>query len=200
MKSLLGSLSVAVAVLASAQVVGAATIDSLNWADDAADYSSKIQNYGGTMMDVSTTWWLTGPPDGGAGDYVGGWRSNAPDEYIVMHWETPIPDLLGDDLVIHLYGGPSVEANVLASVDGTTFTTIGTIGGGVPLVFRQEYFDFDGQFGGDISYVKAERVANGPQTGVFFDAFGGNVVPEPGAMTLLVMAAGLLAVWWRLRS
>jgi hypothetical protein len=198
MKSLLTLLSIAVAVLASARVADADTID---WADDVEAYSSKIQNYGGTMMDASTTWWLTGPPDGDdTHDYVGGWKSNAPNEYIVMHWETAIPDLPGDDLVIHLYGGPSAEANVLASVGGSTFTNIGTIGGGVPLVFRQESFDFDGQFAGDVSYVKVERVTNGPQTGMFFDAFGGVAVPEPGAMALLLTAAGFLAVWWRRRS
>lgn len=196
MKSLLALLSMAVTVLASAQVAGA---DLIDWADDVEEYSSSIQNYGGTMMEESTTWWLTGPPDGDTGDYVGGWRSNAPNEYIVMHWETAIPDLPGDDLVIHLYGGPLAEANVLASIDGGTFTNIGTLGGGTSQVFRQESFDFNGQFAGDVSYVKVERVTNGPQTGMFFDAFGGVAVPEPGAMTLLLTAAGFLAVWWRRR-
>ena len=196
MKSLLALLSMAVTVLASAQVAGA---DLIDWADDVEEYSSSVQNYGGTMMEESTTWWLTGPPDGDTGDYVGGWRSNAPNEYIVMHWETAIPDLPGDDLVIHLYGGPLAEANVLASIDGGTFTNIGTLGGGTSQVFRQESFDFNGQFAGDVSYVKVERVTNGPQTGMFFDAFGGVAVPEPGAMTLLLTAAGFLAVWWRRR-
>jgi len=194
MKFLLTLLSIALAVLSSARVAGAAMID---WADDVEDYSSSIQNYASIMMDESTTWWLTGPPDGDIGDYVGGWRFNAPNEYIVMHWETAIPDLPGDDLMIHLYGGPSAVANVLASVDGSTFTNIGTLDGGIPLEFRQESFDFDARFGADISYVKVERVAIGPQTGMFFDAFGGVDTPEPGATTLLLTAAAFLAVWWR---
>ena len=98
-----------------------------------------------------------------------------------MHWDTAIPDLSGDDLVIRLYGGPYAEASVLASVDGGTFTNIGMIGGGTSGVFRQESFDFDGQFGGGISYVKVERVTNGAKTGMFFDAFGGVTALEPGA-------------------
>ena len=35
----------------------------------------------------------------------------------------------GDDLTIHLYGGPSASANVLDSTDGISFSQIGTIGG-----------------------------------------------------------------------
>ncbi len=197
MKSLLMALSIAGAVLASAQVARA---DLIDWADDVEAYSSMIQDYGGTIMDESTTWWLAGPPDGDdTHDFVGGWRSNAPDEYILMHWDTAIPDVPGDDLVIRRYGGPSAEANVLASVDGSTFTNIGTISGGTPLVFQEDWLDFDGQLEGNVSYVKVERVANGPKTGMFFDAFGGTAVPEPATMALLLTAAGTFGFWRRKR-
>lgn len=198
MKSLLTLMNIAVTVLASVQMAGA---DMIDWADDVMDYTANIQNYAGIKMDDSTRWWLTGPPDADEDhDYVGGWRSNAPNEYIVMHWDRPIADAPGDDLVIRLYSGPNAQARVSASVDGAIFSEIGVIGGGTPQVFREESFDFDGQLPGAVSYVKVERLANGPQTGMFFDAFGGVVIPEPGAMALVLAAAGCLAFWWGRRS
>lgn len=191
-----------VLAMATTTSVTAAVIEGINWADDAAEYSSKIQNYGGTLMDASTEWWLTGPSDAdvdgngyawdaGDLDYVGGWRSNAPNEYITMYWETGLSDVSGDDLTIHLYGGSSALAKVLASTDGTEFIQIGTIGGGTAGYFRDEAFDFAGLFGEIVQYVRVERVANGPQTGIFFDSFAG-VVPEPA--TLVLLACGTCAL------
>ncbi len=198
MKSLSTLLSITLTVFASVQVARA---DMIDWADDAAEYSANIQNYAGIKMDDSTRWWLTGPPDADQNhDYVGGWRSVAPNEYIVMHWGRPIADVPGDDLVIRLYGGPDAQAGVSASVDGAIFSEIGVIGGGTPNVFREEYFDFNGRLPGGVSYVKVERLADGPQTGMFFDAFGAAVIPEPGAMALLLAAAGCLVLWWTSRS
>ena len=208
MKSLLTLLSIAVAVLASAEVAGAAMID---WADDVADYSLNIQNYGGTSMTTATEFWVTRPPDADADgngyvwdagdpDYLAGWKSNAPNEYLVVHFDTALADVPGDDLSIHLYGGPSASAIVSASTDGTNYDQIGTLGGGTPGYLRNETFNFDGFFNSDVHYVKVERVGNGPQTGMFFDAFGGTAVPEPAGVTLLVTAAGLLALWWWIRS
>ena len=182
--------------------VGSATtevIDGTNWADEAADYSANIQNYGGILMDTTTEWWLTGPSDAdvnGNGyawdaedqDSIGGWRAVAPDEFITMYWETGVPDLPGDDLAIHLLSGPGASADVLASVDGVVFEPVGTIGGGTVGYLREEAFDFAGLFTGDVHYAKVLRTANGPQTGMFFDSFAGNV-PEPGNLALMSLGA-----------
>ncbi len=167
-------------------------VDDWLWADQVANSSSHIQNYLGTPMESSNHWWLTGSPDGDLGDYVAGWRSNAPDEFITMSWQGGISDLPGDDLVVCFYGGPKAAAIVSASIDGTTFTEIGTIGGGTPGVLQEAYFDFGGHFGESVSYVKVERAANGSGSGTFFDAFGAIMVPEPGA--ILLLSAGLLAL------
>ncbi len=191
-----------VLAMATTTSVTAAVIEGINWADDAAEYSSKIQNYGGTLMDASTEWWLTGPSDAdvdgngyawdaGDLDYVGGWRSNAPNEYITMYWETGIPDLAGDDLIINMYGGPGASANVFAGIDGKSFTPIGSIGGGTAGYFRDETFNFAGLFGEVVQYVRVERIANGPQTGMFFDSFAG-AVPEPA--TFVLLACGTCAL------
>lgn len=174
-------------------------IDGINWADEAADYSANIQNYGGELMGPTTEWWVTGPPDAdrngngyawdpGDQDTVGGWRAVAPGEYITMRWETGIPDLAGNDVVLHLYSGPGAAADVFAGIDGSEFEFIGTIGGGTTGYFRDEAFDFAGLFGADVHYVMVLRTASGPQTGMFFDAFGGNV-PEPGSLALMALAA-----------
>ena len=162
------------AVLLTMSSVSPATIvDSRNWADEVEEYTSVIQNYGSVLMTSSTTWWLTGPPDASlAEDYVGGWRTDAPNEYIVMHWLTPLDDRPGDDLEMVLFSGPLAGADVLASVDGENYVNIGTIGGGVSGVFRTESFDFDGLLGDGITHIKVQRTANGPQSGIFFDAFG----------------------------
>lgn len=208
MKSLLTLLSIAGAVLASAQVAAA---EPIHWADDVEAYSSMIQNYGGAFMTTATEFWVTGPPDADADgngfvwdagdpDFVAGWKSNAPDEYLVVRFETALADLPGNDLTIHLYGGPHASAAVSASTDGSSYDQIGGLGGGIPGYLRNETFDFDGRFSSGVHYVRVERVGNGPQTGMFFDAFGGTAVPEPGAMPLLLTAAGIFGLWWRRRS
>jgi hypothetical protein len=188
-----------IAVTFGGAIASAEIIEGTNWADEAFDYSANIQNYGGELMGPTTEWWLTGPADCDVNengyaldpedqDTVGGWRGNAPNETITMYWETGIPDLVGDDLTIHMFGGPSASADVLASVDGSQFELVGTIGGGTPGDLREEVFDFAGLFVDDVQYVKVTRTANGSQTGMFFDAFGGNV-PEPSSLLLLSVAA-----------
>jgi len=169
----------------------ASVADDVNWADEVIDYSANIQNYGGVLMDVTTEWWLTGPPDAdvnGNGyawdavdqDTVAGWRSTFAGEYVTAYWEAGLPDLPGDDLWIHLYGGPSAEAEVSASVDGTEYVVVGAIGGGTPGYLRQEAFDFAGLFETRVHYVRILRIASGPQTGLFFDALGGGSCPSRG--------------------
>ena len=178
-----------VLAFASASISFAAYVGDQNWADDVEQYTDNIQNFGWVMMDASTEWWLTGEPDATSNsssiidDFDAGWRAESADECIVMHWDTPLVDWPGDDLVIRLFsGGKTVTdnrfANVSASVDGITYVNIGTLGKGSSLVFREETFDFAGQLEGDISYVKVERVAIGSGTGMFFDAFGGTVTPD----------------------
>ena len=160
--------------------------DGLNWADEVVDHTPNIQNYNGLTMDEDTQWWLTGPPDcdqNGNGyawdavdvDTVAGWRSTYPDEYVTLYWQAGLPDLAGDDLYIVLYGGPFAEAEVFASVDGVVFELLGTISSGTPGYLREEGFDFAGLFDTCVHYVRVLRVTSGPQTGMFFDAFGGNV-------------------------
>ena len=180
--------------------VGSATaeiIDAINWADEAFDYSANVQNYGGVLMDETTEWWLTGPPDAdvnGNGyawdpedqDTVAGWRANYPGECIIVRWDIGIPDLPGNDVTLHLYGGPNAAADVFASVDGSAFELVGTIGAGTPGYFRDEAFDFAALFAEDVHYLKVLRTASGPHTGMFFDALGG--VPESGSLALMGFA------------
>jgi len=188
--------------IASAATVGAAVVGGVNWADSVYDYTSYIQNYGGTLMTASTEFWVTGPSDADADgngyawdagdpDNVAGWRTINTDQYIVMQWQIGVADVPGDDLTIRMYGGPSASANVLASEDGTNYTHVGTIGGGTPGYFRDETFDFTGLFSSDVHYVKVLRVASGPQTGMFFDSFAGGV-PEPTTLVLLTGGAAAL--------
>ncbi|NLX13639.1 MAG: PEP-CTERM sorting domain-containing protein [Phycisphaerales bacterium] len=195
-------IAVGALLLSAVLAADAAIIGERNWADSVYAYTSNIQNYGGTLMSPSTEFWLTGPSsadangnnyawDPGDPDYVAGWRSSAPGEYIIMQWNMGIPDLAGDDLTIRLYSGPLASANVLASVDGVDFTKIGTIGGGTSGYLRDAAFDFSGLFSGDVHFVKVERVADGTQSAMFFDSFAG-VVPEPTALALLSL--GVAAV------
>jgi hypothetical protein len=191
-----------VALTFGGTVASAAIIEGVNWADEVASYSANIQNYGGQLMGPTTEWWLTGPADCDVNengyawdpedqDTVGGWRGGTPNEFITMYWETGIPDLVGDDLAIHLYIGPSASADVLASVDGSQFELIGATGGGTAGYLREETFDLAGLFADDVRYVKVARTASGANTGMFFDAFAGNV-PEPSSLLLLSAAALVL--------
>jgi len=185
----------------SATVAEAAVIGDANWADGVYDYSSHIQNYAGTLMSGASEFWLTGPSDADADgngyawdagdpDYVAGWRTTHAGEYVVVQWDLGIPDLTGDDLAVHLYAGPLASANVLASVDGGTYTRLGTIGGGTPGCLGDVTFDFAGLFDDDVHYVRVDRVTSGPNTGMFFDSFAG-VVPEPATLTLLGCGAAM---------
>jgi len=184
-------------MLANAEVIG-----GMNWADGVADYSANIQNYAGTLMSATTEFWVTGVPDADANgdgavenDFVAGWRSSAPSEFITVYFNTALTNLLGDDLSIWLYNGPKASATGQVSTDGVDFTSIGSISGDGASSgpFRAEAFDFDGLFAGDVHYVKVLRAATGANTGMFFDAFGGTAVPEPGTVVLL-SAAGLLVL------
>ena len=207
MKCQLFALCVMATVLFFTPFANAEMIGSLNWADTVEDYTANIQNFNWVLMDSSTEWWLTGgpdatsnPPAGIVNDYVGGWRGDFAGEYIIMEWNTPLVDLSGDDLIIRLFSGGktvtnNIFANVLASDDGTNFVNIGTIGKGSSLVFRNETFDFAGQFSGGVSHVKVERVATGSGTGIFFDAFGS--VPEPGSILFLLTGIGSLVMYRR---
>ena len=156
------------------------------WADVVVDWSDDIQNYNGTRMDESTTWWLTGPSD----DAVAGWRSRGPDEFLIVGWSTGLLDVEGDDLTIRLYSGSEAQGRVSASTDGVNYIEIGTIGGGTPLVFREESFDFAGLFDDPVYYIKVERLSDVPSSGVCIDSFAGMaVIPEPATMCLLGLGA-----------
>ncbi|MBN1511764.1 MAG: hypothetical protein JXB13_07100 [Phycisphaerae bacterium] len=181
MKKTLIIVAVALATPAMAEL-----LDGANWADEVLDYSAAIQNYDGFLMNENTEWWLLGEPDcdvDGNGyawnpldqDTVAGWRTTDVGEYVVLYWEAGLPDRSGDDLSVVLYGGPFAEAELSASVDGVVYGVIGAIGGGTPGYLREETFDFAGLFDTCVHYVRLLRVASGPQTGMFFDAFGGNV-------------------------
>ncbi|MBN1855197.1 MAG: hypothetical protein JW829_20870 [Pirellulales bacterium] len=180
-KSFMIAVCIAGIVTVSAEITSA---NSISWADAVAEHSENIQNYGGTIMDATTEFWVMGPPDADADnngfawdsgdqDYVAGWRSNAPGEYIIVHFSNGLIDIPGDDLNIHCYGGPNASANVFASTDGMNYDQIGVVEGDIPGYLRIELFDFEGLFHSAVHYVKVERVKNGSQTAFFFDAFGG---------------------------
>jgi len=204
MKCSLILVSTVVLVSVFPQSLDAEVIDGVNWADNVTAYTSNIQNYIGTAMDVTTEFWVTGVPDADAdgngyawdasdSDTVAGWRSSAPNESLVVHFDTGLVNIPGDDLSIYMYGGPSASASVWVSADNATYVQVGALGGGVTGYLRQEKFDFDG-FVSDVYYVKVERIANGSGTGMFFDAFGGVSIPEPGTITLLLVVIGLFVV------
>ena len=176
---IIGVLTTSLAVSAKAEI-----IDGVNWADEVHDHSANIQNYNGVLMDESVEWWLTGSPDADVNengyawdpidqDSVGGWRSTFPNEFITLYWETGLPDLAGDDLIVRFYGGGGSDADVYAAVDGVEFQLIGAFNGGTAGYFQDATFDFNGLFDECVHYVKITRAASGPQTGMFFDAVGG---------------------------
>jgi len=201
------------ALAAFPAIVQAEIVGGVNWADDVVDHSANIQNYGGTMMSESTEFWAVGAPDADADgngyafdsgdhDYVAGWRTTNADQYLIVYFKTALTDVLGDDLTIRLYGGGKASATVLASSDGEEFTQIGSIGGGTEGRLRDEMFDFNGLLADEVHYVKVSRATIGPGTGMFFDAFGGMAIPEPGTFVLFSFAglAGLLVCAKRTRK
>jgi len=198
--------SLAIGLLASTRTATAAVIGGRNWADTLVDHTANIQNYSGEMMAATNQWWVLGPSDAdvnGNGyawdeedkDYVAGWRATAPGEHIVVAFDIGLPDLEGNDLIIHMYCGSKADGSVLASVDGISYTQIGSLGPGAPGYFSDEQFDFDGAFGeADVHYVKVLRQATGKGTGMFFDSFAS--VPEPTSLTLLGASSLLMATFW----
>jgi len=171
--------------------------DALMWADDVPAWTGEIQNYAGTLLDETTTWWLTGPPDAdvdgdgyawGAGDpdYVAGWRGNDPGASFTVHFTESLVDTTGEDVVLYGYRGSKAAGSVWASADGLSFTEIGSLAGGEPGYLDELWFDLGGLT--DVHFIRVLREANGSQTGAFFDAVG--ALPEPGALVLL--AAGAL--------
>ena len=193
-----------VGLLAYATIADALTIDGQYWADSVEDYTGNIQNYGGTYMTLATECWVTGESDADVddngyawdavdNDYVAGWKSNAPSEHIIVKFDAGLTDIVGNDLVIRMYGGSIASASVLASVDNESYTEIGSLGSGTPGYFRDEEFDFDGLSG--VHYIKVDRGANGPQTGMFFDSFA-STVPEPTTLAMLALCGLLAAARW----
>jgi hypothetical protein len=182
-----------VSVCVACGATHAAVIGDKNWADSVTSYTANIQNYNGTLMNASNTWWLTGPSDGDSADTVAGWRSSAPGEYFIVHWNTAIQDVAGNDLTIRFYCGPNAKAAVYASSTGQadSFEEIGKIEvGSTGGAFADVSFDFAGAID-NVQYVKVLRTAAGSNTGMFFDSLAGTVVPEP--MTVAMLAIGGVA-------
>ncbi len=194
-----------VGLLAYATIACAAP--TINYADSVVSYTNKIQNYGEEKMTDSTTWWVTGESDADADgngyawdagdpDYVAGWRAGATNQYITVKFDVGLPDVIGDDLVIHLYSGGKANASVWASTNGDSYINIGSIGSGTPGYFRDEVFDFDAFGLNDVHYVKVNREAVGSGTGMFFDSFASTAVPEPTTFALLALGGLLVAARW----
>jgi len=108
--------------VASTGLAQAAWVGATYWADEVTRWTGDVQNYGGTLMGVSTEWWLTGPSDAdvdgngyawdpGDNDYVAGWRATG-GASVTVYFAEAIMDVPGDDLVIKKYGGPSALSSV----------------------------------------------------------------------------------------
>lgn len=206
--------SLAAGCLACAQAANAEMISLQNWADEVVHYTSKIQNFSGEIISPATEGWVLGPSDADVNlngyawddgvdqDYVAGWRKTDADQFIVVRFTAALPDVEGNDLVIHMYCGPKAEASVWASVDDDSYTQIGSIVGASGQVpgkkgyFYDAEFDFANALAGDVQYVKVQRVTNGADTGMFFDSFASTPVPEPTSLGLLMLGSLLLAVGW----
>ncbi len=206
---------IAIAALFVVGLAGSASAaweDGRYWADDVTAWTGDVQNYGflasPELMTASTTWWLTGAPDGdqnGNGyawdasddqDSVAGWRSFG-DASFTVHFDAALKDVTGDDLLIVTCGGPNGVSSVWASPDNAeaNYVQIGTIGAGMAGYFDNLEFDFNGLVD-DVHYVKVIREVAGPQSGRFIDAVGS--VPEPA--TMLLLACGSWGVLLRRRT
>ena len=218
-------LSVVVLVMALfggfAASLNAAVVNGQNWADSVFDWSGGIQNYGlvenilwSDQGANPSTWWVTGVPDAdvdGNGyawddavdeDYVAGWRDYGA-AYFVLHYETALVNMPGDDLAVKVYGGSKCKVDVLGSTDGGVYIPIDIIAGaknqipGTSGRFHEEvaigldrYITLDFGSLDDLHYIKFERSVDGPGSGMFFDAVGS--VPEP--LTIVLLACGGLRV------
>ena len=211
-------LGLVVGCLASAQIASAGMIGGYNWADAVVDYTANIQNFHEEEMTGLTEWWVVGPSDadqnddgeafafppyGPDQDSVAGWKKFGLDEWIVVQFYTGLADVEGNDLVIRMYCGPNARASVSASTNGGLYTQIGSIEGqsgqvpGKPGFLYDAEFDFDDAFGAlPAHYVKVKRLADGPNTGMFFDSFASTLVPEPTTLALLGVAGLLVAACW----
>jgi hypothetical protein len=159
---------------------------------------------GSHYMDLNTpatTWWVLGPSDAdgngdryawdfeqGDRDYVAGWRTGSAahsDQEIIVKFEPAIEDVDGDDLAIRMFCGPVAKASVWASTDGNDFIQIGTIEGqlnevpGEPGYLYDAFFDFNGAFSDNVSFVRVFREITEPQSGMFFDSFSTAYVDIP---------------------
>lgn len=145
-------------------------------------------------MMSATTWWLTGPPDAdqndngyawdlGDTDTVTGWRSSGAADF-TLRFDTALADQPGDDLLVVGYGGTGGQFSVHASPDGDNYVLVGSASGAGAGYLTNYWFDYAGRVN-DVRYVKILREVSGPQTGMFFDAIGGYIIPEPSAIGLI---------------
>ena len=178
-----------------------------------------LSDYGGTSWNSQggspSTWWVTGAPDAdvdgngyardwdeGDEDYVAGWKLTG-GAYFTLFYETALVNIPGNDLAVKVYGGSKCNVYVSGSMNGDVYFPIGTIAGaknqipGTPCRFHKEgatgldkYITLDFGTLDDLHYIRFERSAAGPQTGMFFDAVGS--VPEP--FTIVLLACGGLRV------
>ncbi len=187
----------------------ATLINGQNWADSVAGYTSQIQNYGGTIMNSTTEFWVLGQSDAdqtgnmhawdfgdGDMDYVAGWKGGSANQEIIVGFNTALEDIAGDDLVIRMYCGSKAQASVSVSEDNANWTSIGSIVGvsmqvpGKPGFLYDAAFDFSGLFSGDVHYVKVHRETIDSGSGMFFDSFAS--VPEPATIFILGIGVALL--------
>jgi len=197
----------------SVEVANAGLLAGQNWADSVAVWSGNIQNYNGTATGAVALAYILGRPDSdldgngyawdpGDNDYVAGWKGAANTSFVV-HFESALLNVDGDDLAVKVYGGPNCRADVYGSVDGSGFELIGSIAGAKGLIpGKPGFFHNPGAIGlekyskldfgtlDNLHYIRFDQAVSGAGSGMFFDAVGS--VPEPA--TVLVMAAGWLGL------